>query len=85
MFRADIIEDDSWKDKMEYDGVVYRGPDMVGELCRVLKTGMLEIFRNNKCVMRVDVAKRAKYSLQDGVKVTRMVRYVEMPDAVFSS
>lgn len=62
-------------EKLFCNNVEYKGTDMVGKLCRVLKTGKLTIFRNGRPSMIVDVAKRAEKSLSENDKTFGMVKY----------
>ena len=62
-------------DKLFCNNVEYKGTDMVGKLCRVLKTGKLTIYRDGKPSMFVDIAKRAEKSLTENNKGLRMVKY----------
>lgn len=62
-------------DELHCNGLLYKGTDQVGKLCRVLKTGSLSIFRTGKVVMTVDVEKRALKSLTENDKGFRLVKY----------
>jgi len=51
--------------KLHYNGKIYRGTDKVGQLCRILKTGTLEIYQGKQPHMVFDVEIRAKKRLTE--------------------
>jgi len=62
--------------------VVYKGCDQVGRLCRVLKQGTLDIYRDSKIAGTVkDVSKRAEMQLSENDRGFRYVKYKPNPFA----
>lgn len=67
-----------------HNGKLYSGTDQVGKLCRELKTGNLDIFRNGKVVMKVNVEKRAEKSLTENDNGLGYVKYRPFDRTVFA-
>ena len=50
-------------EEYELNGKMYSGTDAVGKMCRILKEGVLKIYRGDMLCLVIDIAKRAKKSL----------------------
>jgi len=71
-------------DELWCNNVCYKGTDMVGKLCRVLKEGNLSVYRSGKVVMTFDVAKRALKSMNENDKRLGYVNYAPFDRTVWS-
>lgn len=69
---------------LTHNNDAYTGTDQLGKLCRKLKTGTLEIYRNDKLSLTVNVEQRAALALSES-KTTglRLSKYRKFDAASF--
>ena len=70
---------------LTHNGISYTGTDQVGKLCRVLKEGVLEIYRDGRLSMTIhNVQKRSEKSLTENGTGLQYIKYNPFPVHVFS-
>ena len=54
-----------WRDDVLHNGNRYTGTNAIGNLCRELNNGTLNIYRDGVLCMVIDVEKRKQYDLSE--------------------